>query len=83
MGWEGLSDADLCAALKDTRTNGGRDLAALTEHIANDPLVAYGWDPGANRTPVAIPREEVAQLMKAWAQAGAPCPSPSVAAVVH
>jgi hypothetical protein len=78
MGWEGLSDAELCAALKDTRKNGGRDLTTLTEHIATDPLVAYGWDPGTNRKPISISRQEVAQFMRAWARAGAPCPSPSL-----
>ncbi len=76
MGWEGLSDAQLCRELKDPRRNGGRDLKALEEHIAGDPLVAYGWDPGATRKPIPIPREEVVQLMTVWSRAGAPCPSP-------
>jgi hypothetical protein len=80
MGWEGLSDAQLCRALKDPRRNGGRDLRALAEHLERDPLVAYGWDPGAGRQPVPIPREELAMLMAAWAGAGAPCPSAGTAA---
>jgi hypothetical protein len=80
MGWEGLTDAQLCRALKDPRRNGGRHLRALAEHLERDPLVAYGWDPGAGRQPVPIPREELARLMAAWAGAGAPCPSPGTAA---
>jgi hypothetical protein len=80
MGWEGLSDAQLCRVLKDPRRNGGRDLRALAEHLERDPLVAYGWDPGAGRQPVPIPREELVRLMAAWAGAGAPCPSAGTAA---
>ena len=75
MGWEGLTDAELCRALKDPRRNGGRDLAALTRHVGQDRLVAYGWDPGGSRAPVPVPRAEVVRLMTAWADAGAPCAS--------
>ena len=75
MGWEGLSDGKLCRALKDPRRNGGRDLAALEAHLRSDPLVAYGWDPGANRQPVPLPREDLVKLMETWARAGAPCPA--------
>src|SRR5215475_6046881 len=42
MGWEGLSDSELCQTLKDPRRNGGRDPAALTEHMKHDPLVDHG-----------------------------------------
>jgi hypothetical protein len=75
MGWEGLSDGDLCRAFKDPRKNGGRDLAALAEHLGSDPLVAYGWDPGGGRRPIPLPRAELVRLMGVWTGAGAPCPS--------
>src|SRR5262249_9514346 len=75
MGWEGLSDGDLFRALKDPRKNGGRDLAALIEHMEKDPLVDHGWDPGADRKPVPIPRAELVRDMETWSRAGAPCPS--------
>jgi hypothetical protein len=75
MAWEGLSDGALCRMLKDPRRNGGRDLEALKEHLANDPIAAHGWGPGPGRTTIAIPREEVVALFDAWARAGAPCPS--------
>ena len=74
MGWEGLTDAELCRAVKDPQRNGGRDLQALTDHLARDPLVAHGWDPGGERTPVPMPRERLVRLSEAWARAGAPCP---------
>jgi len=78
MGWQGLSDSELCETLKDPRRNGGRDPEALTEHMKNDPLVDHGWNPGANRKAISIPREDVVRLMETWSRAGAPCPSPSI-----
>lgn len=74
MGWTGLSDADLCAALKDEDKNGGRKVAEVVAHMANDKLVLWGWKPGGNRTPVSTPHPEFVKQLKAWAAAGAPCP---------
>jgi hypothetical protein len=79
MAWEGLSDADLCRTLKDPKRNGGRDGRALTEHMANDPLVAHGWDPGEKFKPLSISHAEALQLMETWVRAGAPCPSSTTA----
>jgi hypothetical protein len=79
MAWEGLSDARLCRNVKDPRHNGGRDLQAIAEHLAHDPLVGHGWNPGAGRQPVPLPREELARLVATWARAGAPCPAESAA----
>jgi hypothetical protein len=74
MAWEGLGDEALCRALKDPRRNGGRNLEALAEHLAQDPLVGYGLEPGGRRTPVPISRGELVTLMETWSRAGAPCP---------
>ena len=71
----GLSSGDLCRGLKDKRSNGGRDLAALTEHVARDPLVLWGWDPGTGRAPVSVPHAEFVAKFGAWVAAGAPCPA--------
>ena len=75
MGWQGLNDAELCATLVDKGKNGGKDIAALVEHMSNDKLVLWGWDPGGNRAPVSTPHPEFVTQLKAWAAAGAPCPS--------
>jgi hypothetical protein len=40
MAWQNKSVGDICRQLKDVKLNGGRDLAALQEHIAKDDLVA-------------------------------------------
>ena len=76
MIFEGRSEPQLCAQLTDPAQTGGRDLAALVDHVAHDPLVAWGWAPGPGRTPVAVPRDQVVAAMQAWVAAGAPCPSP-------
>ncbi len=68
------STADLCKGLKDTRENGGKDLAALLEHVRSDGLVLWGWDPGQGRNPVSIPHDQFVAAFKVWVDAGAPCP---------
>jgi hypothetical protein len=74
MVFEGRSPAELCAQLKDPAQTGGRNLAALLDHVAHDPLVAWGWDPGPGRAPVPISRADTVRAMKTWIDAGAPCP---------
>jgi hypothetical protein len=74
MIFQGRSPHQLCEQLKDPRQTGHRDLAALIHHVADDPLVAWGWAPGPGRTPVPVLRADVVAAMQAWADAGAPCP---------
>jgi hypothetical protein len=71
----GVSPARLCATIKDPKATGGKDLAAMLHHLAEDELVGWGWDPGVGRVPVPIPRAEVAAAFRTWMDAGAPCPS--------
>lgn len=74
MGWQGLSDQDLCTTLKDQEKNGGKDIAALVAHMTDDKLVLWGWAPGGKRDPVSTPHPEFVKQLQAWAGAGAPCP---------
>ena len=64
MGWEGLSDAELCRALKDPAQNKGRTVPALVEHMTGDALVQWAWQPGARtraaRRPAGVPRARAA-----------------------
>ena len=69
----GLSSGDLCRTLKNKESNGGKDLAALLEHVSHDKLVLWGWDPGVGRDPVSVPHAEFVAKFKQWADAGAPC----------
>jgi hypothetical protein len=74
QGWQGLNDADLCTTLKDESKNGGKNIAALVEHMTSDKLVLWGWNPGKDRTPVTPTHPEFVKQLNAWADAGAPCP---------
>jgi hypothetical protein len=70
----GLRSGQLCNQLKDPAQNGGKDLAALVDHVAHDKLVLWGWNPGVGRRPVSIPHKEFVAKFKQWVAAGAPCP---------
>ena len=79
MAWQGLSAGELCSVLKDPARNGGKDLAALEEHVRRDPLVAWGWNPGPGRKPPPLSRATFVARFAAWTAAGAPCAATSKA----
>jgi mono/diheme cytochrome c family protein len=70
----GRSPAELCRQLKDPKQNGGRTLAMLLDHVANDDLVGWAWNPGDGRTLPPLSRVETAAQMKVWVEGGAACP---------
>ncbi len=70
----GLSNGDLCRTVKNPKTNGGKDLSALLEHVSHDKLVLWGWDPGLGRKPVSVSHAEFVAKFQKWIDAGAPCP---------
>jgi hypothetical protein len=70
-----LTDAQLCESIKDAKQNRGRNLDQLVEHLREDKLVLWGWNPGEGRTAVPMPHDEFAAKVKQWQAAGAPCPS--------
>ena len=74
MAWQNKSLGEICRQLKDVGRNGGRDLAALQEHIAKDDIVAYGWNPGKGRDPAPGSQQAAGQLVQAWIDSGAECP---------
>jgi hypothetical protein len=78
MGWVGLDNRDLAAALTDRAKNGDRSLADLREHMAEDPLVLWGWDPGPGRQAVPVSHEEFLGHLDTWIAAGAPAGLPGV-----
>src|SRR6266849_4857974 len=75
MIWQGLTDAQLCQSIKDPKQNKNRNLDQLVEHLTEDKLVMWGWNPGEGRSPVPMPHDEFAAKVKQWRVAGAPCPS--------
>ncbi|MEL7487050.1 MAG: hypothetical protein AAGJ87_07540 [Pseudomonadota bacterium] len=75
MVWWKRTSAEICAQLQDPERNGGRTLADVETHVAEDALVAWGWAPGPGREPAPYSAEETAQFIADWAQNGAPCPA--------
>jgi hypothetical protein len=74
MAWEGKSLTEICDQIKDRERNGGKTLAELGAHMANDALVAYGWRPPAHLEPAPGDQQRFGQLFHAWLEAGAHCP---------
>jgi hypothetical protein len=75
MIWQGLTDAQICASIKDPKQNRNRNLDQLVEHLTEDKLVMWGWNPGEGRTPIPMPHDEFSAKVKQWQAAGAPCPA--------
>ena len=76
MGWEGLDDHDLARNLVDRSKNGDRSLADLRKHMAHDPLVLWGWDPGAGRSTPPVSHSDFIEALDRWIENGAPAPGP-------
>ncbi len=70
----GVGKRALCEQLRDQAHNGGKTPEQLYEHMASDPLVLWGWDPGPGRAPVPVPHAEVVAAMAAWVDGGCGCP---------
>jgi len=75
MIWQGLTDTQICRAIKDPKQNNNRNLDQLVKHLSEDKLVAWGWNPGEGRNAIPMPHDEFAAKVKAWQAAGAPCPA--------
>jgi hypothetical protein len=74
MAWETKSLGEICEQLKDPERNGHRTLDELHEHMAQDDLVGWGWDPGAGRQPAPGTQQVFGDLIQAWIETGAACP---------
>lgn len=73
MSWFGLSGERLCKVFRDPKTNGGRSLAAIEQHMATDHLVAWGWNPGPGRTLPPLDKPGFDEQTRRWIRNGAPC----------
>lgn len=75
MAWVGKSLGEICVQIKDPERNGGKSLEELIHHMADDPLVGWGWNPGVGREPAPGTQKEFGALIKAWVDSGAVCPA--------
>jgi hypothetical protein len=73
MMWRRLSAGELCRSAEGPRLNGNRSPQALVEHMENDWLVLWGWDPGQGRASVPILHQEFVDLLKVWVAARSVC----------
>ena len=72
MSWFGLSGPALCKVFRDPKTNGGRSLAMLEEHMATDHLVAWGWNAGPGREPPPLDKPAFDEQVRTWIRNGMP-----------
>ncbi|MGI3167774.1 hypothetical protein ACRARG_01390 [Pseudooceanicola sp. C21-150M6] len=76
--WFGKEGAAICAQLRDPERNGGRDGAALVEHITHDAelrgFITWGFAPGGDREPAPGDLQSHLDDMAEWVAAGMPCP---------
>lgn len=73
MAFEGLSPNELARMLAD-EDRAHLSLDELVEHVAHDPLVQWGWNPGPGREPVPVAHDEFVTAFRTWIEAGAPAP---------
>ena len=76
MAWQGKSLGEICEQIKDPERNGQRTLDDIAYHVANDELVAHGWQPPAHLEAAPGDQETFGELVQAWIEAGAHCPDP-------
>jgi hypothetical protein len=74
MVWWDRTSGEICRQIKDPARNGDRTLAEIAEHVRDDPLVIWGWEPGPGREPAPGSPEQTYADILAWAEADAPCP---------
>jgi hypothetical protein len=74
MIFQGRTPAQLCLQLKDPKQNGGLTSEQLIHHVASDPLVNWGWNPGDGRTKPPLSHYEFVSKVKEWLDKGGACP---------
>jgi hypothetical protein len=74
MVFEGKTVPELCDQLKDPARNGQRSLDALLQHVRNDALVLWGWNPGGKRTTPPLTHEKFVAAFQLWVASAGACP---------
>ena len=75
------SAEQLCRQIKDPGQNGGRSLEELRDHVRNDTIIRWAWNPGPGRTKPPYSWESFAYnndgIFVTWVRIGAACPEPT------
>ena len=79
MAWEGKSRVEIARQIMDTARNGGRSTNDILQHLTEDELVLWAWEPGVNeegegRELPPISKEEWITAVKDWIAGGAIIP---------
>lgn len=79
MAWEGLSRTEIARSMLNPENNGGRTLDEIVDHLTEDALVLWAFDPGVDhegkqRTVPPVSKADYIAAVKAWADAGAIVP---------
>lgn len=74
MVFEGRTPHQLALQMKDPKQNGNRTLEQILDHVTNDKLVAWGWDPGDGRTKPPLNHDQFAKKVREWIDGGAAAP---------
>lgn len=72
--FQGLTAGQLAEQLKDPKRNGNKTLEQLLNHVAEDKLVLWGWNPGNGRTLPPLSHAEFVAAFKTWIDKGAAVP---------
>jgi hypothetical protein len=72
--FQGKTSRELADQLKDPRRNGGKTLEQLVEHVTNDKLVQWGWEPGDGRTKPPLSHEDFVKKFREWMEKGGASP---------
>lgn len=74
MIWEGKTPGQICQQIKDPKQNNGKSVAQIVQHVTEDKLVLWGWNPGEGRTLPPMSHPDFAAKFAEWARYGAACP---------
>ncbi len=74
MIFQGRTASQLCRQLQDRKQNGGLTGEQLIHHVATDPLVLWGWNPGEGRTKPPFTHDQFVASVKEWIGKGGACP---------
>ena len=78
MNWQKLSRGDLCRKVRGEfpkgNFSGNKTKDEFIHHSADDPLVAWGWNPGPGREPAPGTQTEFGRTIAQWIDTGAECP---------